>query len=246
MAKLASAGFEAISIEPTRVYGIEDARRSSREGLDLDLLATEIDGTFVSAFVRATKPARRRAVRRAAAIDRRDDARGASRPKASGRRCCSPPSSGPASWASGCPGGNVAIALLANTIATGAALVALILTFGPISGAHFNPAVTLADACPGRPAVARRAALHRRAVVGALVGVGRRTLMFGEAARRRCRSTCGRRGADVQRVRRDVRPAVGDLGLSRGRAPTPCRLPSGSTSPPPTGSPRRPRSPTPP
>jgi len=43
-------------------------------------------------------------------------------------------------------GGNVAIALLANTIATGAALVALILAFGPISGAHLNPAVTLADA----------------------------------------------------------------------------------------------------
>jgi len=43
-------------------------------------------------------------------------------------------------------GGNVAIALLANTIATGAALAALILTFGPISGAHLNPAVTLADA----------------------------------------------------------------------------------------------------
>ena len=43
-------------------------------------------------------------------------------------------------------GGNVAIALLANTIATGAALVALIVTFGPISGAHLNPAVTLADA----------------------------------------------------------------------------------------------------
>jgi glycerol uptake facilitator-like aquaporin len=43
-------------------------------------------------------------------------------------------------------GGNVAIALLANTFATGAALVALILTFGPVSGAHFNPAVTLADA----------------------------------------------------------------------------------------------------
>jgi glycerol uptake facilitator-like aquaporin len=43
-------------------------------------------------------------------------------------------------------GGNVAIALLANTIATGAALVAVILAFGPISGAHFNPAVTVADA----------------------------------------------------------------------------------------------------
>jgi glycerol uptake facilitator-like aquaporin len=43
-------------------------------------------------------------------------------------------------------GGNTAIALLANTLATGAALVALILTFGPISGAHFNPLVTAADA----------------------------------------------------------------------------------------------------
>jgi glycerol uptake facilitator-like aquaporin len=46
-------------------------------------------------------------------------------------------------------GGNVAIALLANTIATGAALVALMLAFGPISGAHFNPVVTLSDALEG-------------------------------------------------------------------------------------------------
>jgi hypothetical protein len=45
--------------------------------------------------------------------------------------------------------GNVALALLANTIATGAALVALIATFGPISGAHLNPAVSLADAMEG-------------------------------------------------------------------------------------------------
>lgn len=45
--------------------------------------------------------------------------------------------------------GNVAIALLANTIATGAALIVLILTFGSISGAHFNPAVTLVDALEG-------------------------------------------------------------------------------------------------
>src|ERR1700726_1945316 len=43
-------------------------------------------------------------------------------------------------------GGNMALALLANTIATGAMLVALILAFGDISGAHFNPAVTIADA----------------------------------------------------------------------------------------------------
>ena len=45
--------------------------------------------------------------------------------------------------------GNVANALLANTVATGAALLTLILTFGPISGGHFNPAVTLADALDG-------------------------------------------------------------------------------------------------
>src|SRR5690349_13818446 len=46
-------------------------------------------------------------------------------------------------------GGNVALALLANTLATGAGLVALILAFGSVSGAHFNPAVTLADATQG-------------------------------------------------------------------------------------------------
>jgi glycerol uptake facilitator-like aquaporin len=46
-------------------------------------------------------------------------------------------------------GGNAALALLANTIATGAALVALILTFGPISGAHLNPVVSVADALEG-------------------------------------------------------------------------------------------------
>ena len=46
-------------------------------------------------------------------------------------------------------GGNVAIALLANTLATGAMLTVLILTLGPISGAHFNPVVTLADASQG-------------------------------------------------------------------------------------------------
>ena len=46
-------------------------------------------------------------------------------------------------------GGNAALALLANTVATGAALTALILTFGPISGAHLNPTVSLADALEG-------------------------------------------------------------------------------------------------
>ena len=75
-------------------------------------------------------------------------------------------------------GGNVGLALLANTIATGAALVALILTFGPISGAHFNPAVTLADACAGgRPW--REVPIYLAAqVVGAFAGVAAAHVMF--------------------------------------------------------------------
>src|SRR3954462_6392224 len=68
-------------------------------------------------------------------------------------------------------GGNVAIALLANTVATGAGLVALILTFGPISGAHFNPAVTLADAWQGGTAWADVPLYVGAQVVGAIGGV---------------------------------------------------------------------------
>jgi glycerol uptake facilitator-like aquaporin len=75
-------------------------------------------------------------------------------------------------------GGNVAIALLANTLATGAGLVALILTFGPISGAHFNPAVTLADASQGGLPW-RHAPLYVSAqIVGAFAGVAMAHVMF--------------------------------------------------------------------
>jgi glycerol uptake facilitator-like aquaporin len=75
-------------------------------------------------------------------------------------------------------GGNVAVALLANTLATGAALVALILTFGPISGAHFNPAVTLADASQGGLAWAEVPLYIVAQVVGAFVGVAAAHVMF--------------------------------------------------------------------
>jgi glycerol uptake facilitator-like aquaporin len=76
-------------------------------------------------------------------------------------------------------GGNVAIALLANTIATGAALAALILTFGPISGAHLNPAVTLADAIE-RGVSWTVAALYVPAqCAGAICGAILAHLMFG-------------------------------------------------------------------
>ena len=75
-------------------------------------------------------------------------------------------------------GGNVGIALLANTIATGAALVALILTFGPVSGAHFNPAVTLADASQGGLKWTDVPIYVGAQIVGAIIGVACANLMF--------------------------------------------------------------------
>jgi arsenite methyltransferase len=58
-AKLAAAGFEAIGIEMTRVYDIEDAREFlTGKGIDVDLIAPQVEGKFMSAFVRASKPAR--------------------------------------------------------------------------------------------------------------------------------------------------------------------------------------------
>jgi glycerol uptake facilitator-like aquaporin len=75
-------------------------------------------------------------------------------------------------------GGNVAVALLANTLATGAALVALILTFGPISGAHFNPAVTHADASQGGLAWGEVPSYVVAQVAGAFAGVAAAHVMF--------------------------------------------------------------------
>ncbi len=77
-------------------------------------------------------------------------------------------------------GGNVAIALLGNTLATGAGLVVLILTFGPISGAHFNPAVTLADAWQGGLAWREVPGYLVAQVCGAFAGVAAAHGMFQE------------------------------------------------------------------
>ena len=74
--------------------------------------------------------------------------------------------------------GNVAVALLANTLATGAALVALILTFGPISGAHFNPAVTLVDAWQGGLPWREAPGYVSAQVIGAFAGVAAAHVMF--------------------------------------------------------------------
>jgi glycerol uptake facilitator-like aquaporin len=75
-------------------------------------------------------------------------------------------------------GGNIAIALLANTLATGAVLVALILTFGPISGAHFNPAVTFADAIEGGISWLETPAYILAQVAGSILGTISAHLMF--------------------------------------------------------------------
>lgn len=76
--------------------------------------------------------------------------------------------------------GNVAIALLANSIATGGGLVALILVFGPVSGAHFNPAVSLALAASRRHAWADIPGYLVAQVAGGIAGVWAAHAMFGE------------------------------------------------------------------
>lgn len=77
-------------------------------------------------------------------------------------------------------GGNVGLALLCNTLATGCGLLALILTFGPISGAHFNPAVTLSTALLGDMRWRDVAPYMFVQIVGAFAGVAAAHLMFNE------------------------------------------------------------------
>ena len=75
-------------------------------------------------------------------------------------------------------GGNLALALLGNTLPTGAILVVLILIFGPVSGAHFNPAVSLAFALRGELPWSETAAYIAAQVIGGLLGVWTAHLMF--------------------------------------------------------------------
>jgi glycerol uptake facilitator-like aquaporin len=76
--------------------------------------------------------------------------------------------------------GNTAIALLANTLATGAALVALILTFGSVSGAHFNPAVSFADASQDGLTWSEAVLYAVAQTLGAFAGVALADAMFDE------------------------------------------------------------------
>lgn len=78
--------------------------------------------------------------------------------------------------------GNLGLALLANSLATGGVLFAIILAFGSISGAHFNPAVTLADAAKGGLPWRDVPVYIGAQITGAIVGVVSANLMFAEPA----------------------------------------------------------------
>jgi glycerol uptake facilitator-like aquaporin len=102
-------------------------------------------------------------------------------------------------------GGNVALALLANTIATGAGLIALILTFAPISGAHFNPAVTLAEAVRGGLPWRAVPSYVVAQIAGAFAGVAVAHLMFDAPL-----------FSASRHVRAGVGPLVGELVATFG------------------------------
>ena len=86
---------------------------------------------------------------------------------------------------------NTGLQLLENSTATGAALVALILSLGPISGAHFNPVVTMADRILGGISTRDSGVYVVCQIAGACVGAMAANVMFELPAQSTCRRTCG-------------------------------------------------------
>ncbi len=141
---------------------------------------------------------------------------------------------------------DVGLQLLENSIATGAGLVALILAFGSVSGAHFNPVVTLVDRLLGGLDRPRDRRLRRRprssaAASGAIVA----NLMFDLPAVERLDHDPVGGGLWLGEVVATFGLLLVIFGVVRsGRTARRRRSLSAATSPPPTGSPRRPASPT--
>ena len=136
-------------------------------------------------------------------------------------------------------GGNGALALLCNTLPTGTILAVLILTLGPISGAHFNPAVSLAAALRGEMTVGSTAIYVGAQVVGGILGVWAAHLMFELPVWQISVTT--RTGPGQW-----LAEAVATFGLLVREARRPFRMRSAFTSPRPIGSRRRHLSPIPP
>ena len=141
-------------------------------------------------------------------------------------------------------GGNVALALLANAISTGAMLVVLITTFGPISGAHFNPAVTLCFFMRREIGAPDALAYVAAQLVGAAIGTWCAHLMFdmpilmlGSTVRASLGQWFGEAVATFG--------LVAAIVVCMRFRPKAVAAVVGCTSPRPTGSPRRPRSPIP-
>ena len=110
-------------------------------------------------------------------------------------------------------GGNIGIALLANSIATGGALLCLIAALGPISGAHFNPAVSLADAMRGGLPWRELPLYIGAQILGAISGVAAANVMFGLPAIVLSHRVRTGPATGVLGVPRDVRPALRYLGM---------------------------------
>ena len=142
-------------------------------------------------------------------------------------------------------GGNVAIALLANTLATGAMLTALILTLAPISGAHFESCSYIGDGMGRQFSLARRASLSSGPVRRSLRGSCDGAPDVRNAALLRLNPCQARRRPAVERSRRHLRVAVCDLGMFTLPACRPPLMRLEPTSPLPTGLRRRPPSRTP-
>ena len=138
---------------------------------------------------------------------------------------------------------DVGLQLLENSIATGAGLVALILAFGPVSGAHFNPVVTLADRIFGGIAGIAACVYVVAQVVGACVGAMVANLMFDLDAVNVSTHTRSSGGLWLGEFVATIGLAARHLRHRAHRAVRrSCRSPSAGTSPPRTGSRRRPRS----
>ena len=117
-------------------------------------------------------------------------------------------------------GGNQAIALLGNTIPTGAMLVVLILIFGPISGAHFNPAVTLVFAARGEARRGEALAYIPAQILGGLLGVWLAHLMFAVPALEISAKTRDGLGQDISEFVATFGLIATILGARRFRADT--------------------------